>query len=124
MACLPFPSWIYATRIPFFWGKKGKLFMDLNFRLLFMNNSSDFSILTHVKYSFILENTNVFQAVTGIKNNYENTIFLLCAANSVPNSFSNVEENVIACQSTDVFFLLGQCTVHLEVSCLAEGNNA
>lgn len=67
----------------------------------------------------------MFQAVTGIKNKYENTIFLLRAANCVPNSFSNVGENVIACQSTDVgFFLLGQCTVHLEVSCLAEGNNA
>lgn len=50
-------------------------------------------------------------------------IFLLHAVNSVPNSFSNVEENVTACQSTDVFFLLGQCTAHSEVSCLAEGNN-
>lgn len=46
----------------------------------------------------------MFQAVTGIKNKYENTIFLLRAGNSVPNSFRNVEENMIACQSTDVFF--------------------
>lgn len=52
----------------------------------------------------------MFQAVTGIKNKYENTIFLLRAANCVPNSFSNVGENVIACQSTDVFFFFG--TVH------------
>lgn len=66
----------------------------------------------------------MFQAVTGIKNKYEKTIFLLRAANSVPDPFSNVEENVITCQSTDMFFLLGRCTVHSEVSCLAEGNNA
>lgn len=66
----------------------------------------------------------MFQAVTGIKNKYENRIFLLRAANSVPNSFSNVEENVIASQSTDVVFLLGRCTEHSEVSCLAVGNNA
>lgn len=46
----------------------------------------------------------MFQAVTGIKNKYENTIFLLRAANCAPNSFSNVGENVIACQSTDVGF--------------------
>jgi len=46
-------------------------------------------------------------------------------ANFIPNSLSNVEENVIACQSSDaVFFLLGQNAVDLEVSCLAVGNDA
>lgn len=45
-------------------------------------------------------------------------------ANFIPNSLSNVEENVIACQSSDAVFLLGQNAVDLEVSCLAVGNDA
>lgn len=69
-----------------------------------MNNSSDFSILTHVSIVLYWKMPSVFQALIGIKNKHGNTISLSCDANSIPNSLSNVEENATACQSSDAFF--------------------
>lgn len=47
---------------------------------------------------------NVFQALIEIENKHRNMISLSFDAKSIPNSLSNVEENVIACQSSDAVF--------------------
>lgn len=67
-------------------------------------NSSNFSTVIHVSIVLYWKIPNALQALIEIKNKHGNMISLSFDANSIPNSLSNVEENVIACQSSDTAF--------------------